>query len=78
MTKRKQPNPEETLVESQGVNAGPPVDEEVAPATGGDPHEGGSPLPDELPVSEALSGEAVGLPGQKPGYPGQQRSVDTS
>jgi hypothetical protein len=78
MTKRKQPNPEETLVESQGVNAGPPVDEDVAPATDENPREADPPLPDELPVNGGISGEAVGLPGQKPGYPGQQRSIDTS
>ncbi|MCW2898918.1 MAG: hypothetical protein JWO67_1183 [Streptosporangiaceae bacterium] len=65
----------ESLVEPQGVNAGPAIDEDVVPPADEDPP---AHIPDELPRTETLSGEAVGLPGQKPGYPGQQRSVDTS
>ncbi|MBA9001390.1 MULTISPECIES: hypothetical protein [Thermomonospora] len=63
------------LVESQGVNAGPPIDKEP------DPHPDPAPAPDppdEPEVGAALSDEMAGLPDQRPGYPGQQRSVDTS
>lgn len=66
---------EDDLVESQGVNAGGPVD---APPSGAKP-DGPDPEPPELPLTAGLlDDEMVGLPGQKPGYPGQQRSVDTS
>jgi hypothetical protein len=72
----------EDLVESQGVNAGPPVDEEPPPApeTGsGDAgrHDDERP-PGEHDLDSGRNEEMVGLPEQRPGYPGQQRSVDTS
>jgi hypothetical protein len=68
---------QEDLVESQGVNAGPPPDEDPPPASKDDhPETGGS--PDERDMDAGRNDEMVGLPEQKPGYPGQQRSVDTS
>jgi hypothetical protein len=51
------------------------VDEDASPAA--DEREASRPPPDEPTVSGALSDEMVGLPEQRPGYPGQQRSVDT-
>jgi hypothetical protein len=61
---------DETLIEGQGVNASDSVPEQE-PAT-----------PDTAPQDtrgpDGTAGdEMVGLPDQKPGYPGQQRSVDT-
>lgn len=78
------PGTENDLIEPQGVNAGPPIDQDPAAEeakaegteTGGDG--GGPPGPPEDPqVTGALSDEMVGLPGHRPGYPGQERSVDT-
>ena len=71
---------EQNLVESQGVNAGPPVDEEVPPRpetgeTGS--HEDDRPA-GERDLDAGRNEEMVGLPEQRPGQPGQQRSVDTS
>jgi hypothetical protein len=65
---------DETLIEGQGVNAGEPVDEPVP--------EEEPPTPDatrqDTHGPDGTAGEEmVGLPDQKPGYPGQQRSVDT-
>ncbi|SEG30609.1 hypothetical protein SAMN04489712_104316 [Thermomonospora echinospora] len=64
------------LVEEQGVNAGPAIDEEPGPAPAGADREGPEP-PDEPGAGTALSEEMAGLPEQRPGYPGQQNSVDT-
>jgi hypothetical protein len=55
------------LVEPQGVNA---EDDET-----GEDKETRAAAPDER---SQLSDEMVGLPEQKPGYPGQQGSVGTS
>jgi hypothetical protein len=62
-----------TLIEPQGVNAGAAVDAEVtlvprtkAPVDPRHPQAGWD-LPDKM----------VGLPEQLPGYPGQQRSIET-
>jgi hypothetical protein len=65
---------DEGLVESQSVNAGGPIDAAVPE------HE--PPTPDATPQEthgpDGTTGdEMVGLPDQKPGYPGQQRSVET-
>lgn len=62
-------NSDETLVETQGVNA---AEEPAAPRERSD----GEP-PSDAPDA-STSDEMVGLPDQRPGYPGQQRSVDTS
>jgi hypothetical protein len=86
VTESKHPDRDEGLVEAQGLNVGPPVDEEVSPGPDEDPRDeprngsrdAGPTPPDELAVPGALSDEMVGLPEQKPGYPGQQRSMDTS
>jgi hypothetical protein len=66
---------QENLVESQGVNAGGPPDTPPAPRDD-HPETGGS--PDEREMDAGRTDEMVGLPDQRPGYPGQQRSVDTS
>jgi hypothetical protein len=66
---------EEGLIESQGVNAERPVDDEEAQEHNRlEAH----PPPDGLTLSGAPTDEMVGLPEQRPGYPGQQRSIDTS
>jgi hypothetical protein len=65
----------EGLVEPQGVNAVRPVARGTVPDhTWLEAH----PPPTGLAVSGMLSDAMVGLPGQRPGYPGQQRSVETS
>lgn len=65
-----------SLIEPQGVNAGDAIDAEVTLVPRTVP-----PDTDHIPPPP-LSGlgpdEMVGLPEQRPGYPGQQRSVDTS
>ncbi|MFC9970201.1 hypothetical protein ACFVH6_04785 [Spirillospora sp. NPDC127200] len=62
------------LIEPQGVNAGGPVDADIDPPPAPEPPE----PPDRPATAGTLYDEQVGLPGQKPGYPGQQNSVDTS
>jgi hypothetical protein len=67
-----------TLIEPQGVNAGAPIDAEHAGVPRKDPPDAkrpSPPTPQEL--SALLPDEMVGLPEQKPGYPGQQRSIET-
>jgi hypothetical protein len=72
---RGQRRPDEGLVESQGVNAVRPVDEETtAEENWLEVH----PPTHDLRPSGVLSDEMVGLPQQLPGYPGLQRSIDTS
>lgn len=76
MTERKRHDGSDDLIEPQGVNAGPPVDEEAPDreerAGGGRPG-----VPDRLDLLEGAPDRMAGAPGQRPGYPGQQRSVDT-
>lgn len=67
------PDHEEGLIESQGVNAVSLVGAGPAPMTVGARPKAHDPLP-----SGVLSDELVGLPEQLPGYPGQQRSIETS
>jgi hypothetical protein len=72
-----EPDGEEGLVESQGVNT------ESSSAGGHDPDDeppeaGRVPQPDDPGTSGTHSEEMVGLPDQRPGYPGQQRTMDTS
>ncbi|POM24704.1 hypothetical protein BTM25_33380 [Actinomadura rubteroloni] len=63
------------LIETQGINAGPPIDAPPPPAAAPEPAE----EPPEHPATAGdLYDERVGLPGQKPGYPGQQNSIETS
>jgi hypothetical protein len=78
MTQIGQADFEGTLIESQGVNAGDAIDavETSVPRTQAGADRRPPPTPREL--SESLPDEMVGLPGQRPGYPGQQRSMDTS
>ena len=59
----------ENLIEPQGVNS---EDDET-----GEDKETSAPPPKERSQSGALSDEMVGLPDQKPGYPGQQGSAET-
>jgi hypothetical protein len=66
---------QEGLVEQQGVNAGGPVDEEPGPH---DAPAAPAPPGTTGPPSAELPEEMVGVPTQRPGLPGQQRSVDTS
>jgi hypothetical protein len=69
---------EGTLIESQGVNAGAAIDADssgvplTAPSAG---HPVPAPTPYEL--SGLRPEKMVGLPEQLPGYPGQQRSIET-
>jgi hypothetical protein len=72
----ERPDREKTLVEGQGVNAGAPVDQK-GPARPRERTSAGPP-PDERVPDKSLPEEMVGVPEQKHGYPGQQRSVDTS
>jgi hypothetical protein len=66
---RRQRLDDETLVEPQGVNAADDTPEE---------EERREPRPPRTTGPDAsTSDEMVGAPGQRPGYPGQQRSVDT-
>ena len=78
MTQIGQADFEGTLIESQGVNAGDAIDavETSVPRTPAEADRLPPPTPREL--SESLPDEMVGLPEQRPGYPGQQRSMDTS
>jgi hypothetical protein len=66
-----------TLIEPQGVNAGSAIDAEATPEPREDPSDA-VPAPTPYELSQRLPDEMVGLPEQKPGYPGQQRSMDTS
>jgi hypothetical protein len=71
---------EDSLIEPQGVNAGAAVDAEMPAVSHEDPPEDGlvPPPPTPQQLNEMRPDEMVGLPEQIPGYPGQQRSVDTS
>jgi hypothetical protein len=62
-----------TLIEPQGVNAGDAIDTVPAPQ---EKPAGGTPPRPPCP-GDLLPEEMVGLPEQRPGYPGQQRSVET-
>jgi hypothetical protein len=66
----------DSLIEPQGVNAGAAIDAEATLMPRTTP-----PDTDHMPppqLSRLGPDEMVGLPEQRPGYPGQQRSVDTS
>lgn len=63
------------LVEDQGVNAAP--EEDIGTGRDDDPRTTAVP-PEPVDLMETESDRRVGLPEQRPGYPGQQRSVDTS
>jgi hypothetical protein len=76
MDSDERPDRESSLVEGQGVNAGGAVDQEVPARPRGRTSVG--PPPDERVPDRSLPEEMVGVPEQKFGYPGQQRSVDTS
>jgi hypothetical protein len=68
-----------TLVEPQGVNAETALDAEAREPDDDPPGEGiVPPPPTSRQLDERGPDEMVGLPEQIPGYPGQQRSVDTS
>lgn len=71
---------EGTLIEPQGVNAGAAVDAEMTAVSHEDPPEKDlvPPPPTPRQLNEMRPDEMVGLPEQIPGYPGQQRSLDTS
>jgi hypothetical protein len=67
-----------SLIEPQGVNAGPAVDADASWVPRTDPPDTERvppPTPHEL--DRARPEEMVGLPEQRPGYPGQQRSLET-
>lgn len=80
MSRRTEENAQDSddwLVETQGVNAGGAVDKPIGegPCDTADPILG----PPDKPFKPGThDDEMVGLPEQKPGYPGQQRSIDTS
>ncbi|GAA4615304.1 hypothetical protein GCM10023195_67390 [Actinoallomurus liliacearum] len=77
MTHHQRHGSDEDLVEEQGVNADPATDEETDTAPGhGTPGKAAPPEPVDLLAAEP--DRRVGLPEQLPGYPGQQRSVETS
>jgi hypothetical protein len=76
MTRKGQGDFVGTLIEPQGVNAGAAIDAGtnwVPRTTPPDTHQ----LPPPQ-LSRIRPDEMVGLPEQKPGYPGLQRSIDTS
>ncbi|MFB4312488.1 hypothetical protein [Actinomadura sp. 21ATH] len=78
MARRHEDETDDLLTEPQGVNAGGPIDaplSEAAKVIAPDPVEG----PPDTPFRPGShDDEMAGLPEQKPGYPGQQRSIDTS
>ena len=78
MTQIGQADFEGTLIESQGVNAGDAIDAAKASVPRNSPEAKHVPPPTPRELSESLPDEMVGLPEQRPGYPGQQRSMDTS
>lgn len=71
---------EGNLIEPQGVNAGGAIDADPTSVPYQSPSDAGlvPPPPTAHQLSELAPDEMVGLPEQLPGYPGQQRSVDTS
>ena len=73
MTQIGQKDFEGTLIEPQGVNAGAAIDAVETLV----PHTKVLADPQQPQASAALPDEMVGLPQQLPGYPGQQRSIDT-
>ncbi|GAB2807376.1 hypothetical protein GCM10027176_10580 [Actinoallomurus bryophytorum] len=75
MSQNGQADFQDSLIEPQGVNAGAAVDAETSHE---DPPEKGPVPPTTRELNEARPDEMVGLPEQIPGYPGQQRSMDTS
>lgn len=75
MRREEHTHDDETLVETQGVNAGQPADE---PMPEEEPPAPDAARPDRHGPDGRSDDEMVGLPDQKPGSPGQQRSVDTS
>jgi hypothetical protein len=78
MTQSGQADFEGTLIESQGVNAGDAIDAAETLVPRKPPGAERIPPPTPRELSESLTDEMVGLPEQRPGYPGQQRSMDTS
>ncbi len=62
------------------MNAGPPIDAEAVAMPVAMPDEATEDLapPETHLPTGSISEEMVGLPEQIPGYPGQQRSIDTS
>ncbi|WP_067812788.1 hypothetical protein [Actinomadura kijaniata] len=72
-----EPNGDDNLIEPQGVNAGGAIDRPVDQEPDDDPTAPASGPPDPATVA-TRDEEMVGVPEQKPGYPGQQRSIDTS
>jgi hypothetical protein len=66
-----------TLIEPQGVNAGAAIDAEATWVPGASDADA-PPPPTPYELGRDLPDEMVGLPEQRPGYPGQQRSMDTS
>jgi hypothetical protein len=68
-----------TLIEPQGVNAGDAIDALTTRTPRKAPtDEDPPPAPTPYELSRSRPQEMVGLPEQIPGYPGQQRSVETS
>jgi hypothetical protein len=78
MSENEQQDKDQGLVESQGVNAGLPVDKEIPTRRGHDAAASSPSPPDGLGLQAAEPDERVGVPEQRSGYPGQQKSVDTS
>jgi hypothetical protein len=67
-----------SLIEPQGVNAGPAIDAEASWVPLTDPPDTEHvPPPTPYELDRLRPDEMVGLPEQRPGYPGQQRSIDT-
>jgi hypothetical protein len=78
MSENEQQDKDQGLVESQGVNAGLPADEEIPTRRDHDAVTSSPSPPDQLGLQAAEPEERVGLPEQRPGYPGQQNAVETS
>jgi hypothetical protein len=68
---------EGTLIEPQGVNARAAIDADSSGVPPAAPSDGHVPAPTPYQLSELRPDEMVGLPEQIPGYPGQQRSIET-
>lgn len=77
MTYHQRHSTDQDLVEEQGVNASPDTGEETSAARHEDPQAEGAP-PEPVDLLATGPDRRVGLPEQRPGYPGQQRSVETS
>jgi hypothetical protein len=76
MTDRERHADDQNLIEQQGVNAGSAVDADDD-ARRDERTRPEAVAPDSVDLLATEPDERVGLPEQRPGQPGQQRSVET-